>query len=251
MIRIIIICIAIFLFFTVSLFILFPILWVVGKFSPKAKASASLAIVKWAFRTVLRLSGTKVKVVGLERIPKDEAVMFVGNHRSFFDIIIGYSLMKGNTAFIAKKEINKVPILRTWMKYLKCQFLDRHDMKQGLKVILEAIRLIKEEQYNIVIFPEGTRNKGEGVMEFKEGSFKIADKSGCKIVPMVQCGNECIFENQFPKIRKARTIIEFGEPIDVSTLSKEERKHMGAYTRDIVAGMYERNMAELESMKRG
>ena len=57
--------------------------WIIGKFNPGLKDRSSLAIVNWAFRWVIRLSGTKVIAIGEENIPTDTAVLYVGNHRSF------------------------------------------------------------------------------------------------------------------------------------------------------------------------
>lgn len=248
MIRLILIGIFLGLFFIFSI-PLFLIEWIVGKISMPAKRRSSLKIVQWAFKVILLLAGTKTTVIGYENIPKDEPVLFIGNHRSFFDVVIAYSLMERNTGFIAKKQIGKVPVLRKWMQHLYCLFLDRDNIREGLKTILQAVEYVSKEGVSIVIFPEGTRNTGEGVMDFKEGSFKIAEKSGCRIVPMVCCGNENIFERQMPLVRKARTIIEFGQPIDPKTLSKEEKKALGAYTHRIVSRMYAHNMELLANEK--
>ena len=124
-------------------------------------------------------------------MPKDEAVLYIGNHRSFFDIIITYSRCPRLTGYISKQSITKIPVLGLWMKRLHCLFLDRDDIKQGLKVVLAAIDQVKSG-ISICVFPEGTRCKNKDdlteVQSFKEGTFKIATKSKCKIVPMAIMG---------------------------------------------------------------
>lgn len=239
--RTILIAVFLFFFFLVSL-LLFPIEWIVGKISPRAKSVSSLRIVQWAFKVILFLGGIKTTVIGFENIPKDEPVLFVGNHRSFFDIIISYAKMQNLTGYIAKKEIEKVPILRTWMRYLNCLFLDRNNIKEGMKTILTGIESLKSG-ISLVIFPEGTRNKGEGIGDFHAGSFKLAEKAGCKIIPMVQTHTNCCFEDQFPWVKKSRTVLEFGAPIDVSALSREQRKALPAYTHNIMLSIYSKNNA--------
>lgn len=236
------------LIFSIFSIPLFFIEWIVGKISMPAKRKSSLRIVQWGFRVIIFLSGTKTTIIGMENVPEDEPVLFIGNHRSYFDVVISYPLMKRNTGYIAKKEMLKIPVIRTWMKHLYCLFLDRDNIKEGLKTILQAIDYVKNEQVSIVIFPEGTRNKGEGLLDFKEGSFKIAEKTGCKIVPMVCCNNEEIFENHFPWIKKTKTIIEFGKPIDLAQLSKEDRKAIGSYIRNIIQDMYENNLKKLQTL---
>lgn len=239
MIRFILVVIFLIMYGIFSLFAL-PIEWLIGKINKRAKDRSSLRIVQGAFKIVRFLSGAKTTVIGLERIPKDEPVLFVGNHQSYFDIIISYSLMPRLTGYVAKKEIEKIPLLRTWMKYLYCLFLDRDDIREGMKTIVQGIEYIKND-ISIAIFPEGTTSKDGVLLPFHEGSLKFAEKSGCKIVPMVQNNTRFLWEMQKPKIRKTHTVLEFCEPIDVKELSKEERKHLGSHVKQIIEEVYTKN----------
>ncbi len=242
MIRLILIGIFLLLFFIVSL-PLFVIEWIIGKFNPDLKNRSSQAIVQTAFKIIIFLAGTKLTVKGFDRIPKDEAVLYVVNHNSFFDTVITYALAPGLTGYVAKKEILRVPILRTWMKFLHCLFLDRENIKEGLKTILLGIEYVRQG-ISICIFPEGTRNKDNPAepLPFKEGSLKIAEKSGCKVIPVCLTHTADIWENHFPFIKKAHVTLEYGEPIDLKSLPKEEKKFSGAYTRKIIADMYAKNI---------
>lgn len=218
--------------------------WIIGKFNMDVKNRSSLAIVNWAFRCVAFLSGTKLIVKGRENIPDDKAVLYVGNHRSFFDIVLTYPLVKGPTGYVAKKEMEKVPLLSIWMKDLHCLFLDRDNIKEGMKTILAAIEKAKSG-ISICIFPEGTRNKtADTFLPFHEGSFKIAEKSGVPIIPMTIVNSAAVFEDHMPKIRKATVVIEYGKPIDVSALSREEKKNLGASVKSVIEETYFRNKEE-------
>ncbi len=234
--------------FVVSFLILsIPLLiaeWIIGKCNPGVKDRSSLAIVNWAFRMVLRITGVNVIVKGEERIPKDTAVLYVGNHRSFFDILLTYVRVPRLTGYIAKKEMKKIPLLSNWMRNLHCLFLDRENIKEGMKTILTAIEKVKNG-ISICIFPEGTRNKvNDSFLPFHEGSFKIADKGGVPIVPMSIVNSAAIFEDQFPKIRKTTVVIEYCEPIYIDQLEKDTRKKLGIYTLDIISEAYFRNRKE-------
>lgn len=105
--------------------------WLIGKVNRRAKDYSSLRIVQWGFRCILFLSGVKVTVIGKENVP-DEPVLYIANHRSFFDILLIYTRCKNLTGFVAKKSMNKIPSLRKWMGNLYCLFLDRENMKEGL-----------------------------------------------------------------------------------------------------------------------
>lgn len=143
----------------------------------------------------------------------------------------------------AKKEIEKVPLLNIWMKYLYCLFLDRKNMKEGLKTILTGIDYLKAGT-SIVIFPEGTRNKSiDGVLPFHAGSFKLAEKSGCRIIPMVQNNTAAALEDHLPFFKKTHTVLEFGKPIDVASMDREQKKTLANDVQDLIEKMYEENKA--------
>ena len=240
MIRFLLIVIFVVLFLVLSIPLLI-VEWIIGKFNQDIKDRSSLAIVNWAFRQVIRIAGTKVIVLGEENVPKDTAVLYVGNHRSYFDILLTYVRVPRPTGYVAKKEMLRYPLLSNWMRYLHCLFLDRDNIKEGLKTILEAIEKVKNG-ISIFIFPEGTRNKNpETLLEFKEGSFKIAEKSGCPIIPVTLVNASDIFEDHLPKVKKTRVVIEYGAPIDINELDKETRRHVGAYVQGIIAKTWQKN----------
>ena len=240
MIRFLLVATFVILFLVLSIPLLF-IEWIIGKFNMDLKNKSSLAIVNWAFRVCLFLSGTSVTVIGEENVPKDVPVLYIGNHRSYFDILITYIRVPRPTGYIAKKEMLRYPLLSNWMKNLHCLFLDRKDIKQGLKTILTAIEKVKSG-ISICIFPEGTRNRvNDTFMEFHEGSFKIAEKTGCPIIPMSINNSAQIFEDHIPKIKKTHVVLEYGKPIYPAELSKEDSKHLGVYTQNIIKETYFKN----------
>ena len=222
-------------------YLVFPVLWVYEKINKEKKDELSLRIVQWGFRVILGIAGTEITVIGKENMPK-EAALYVGNHRSYFDILLLYVQCEGLTGFVAKDSIEKVPSLRVWMRYLYCLFLNRSDAREGLKTILTAIEYVKKG-ISICIFPEGTRNDGEelSMLPFKEGSFKIATKTGCPIVPVSINNSAEIFENHVPALRKTHVVIEYAKPIYPNELSKEELKNIGARCQNIIQETIIRN----------
>lgn len=159
MLRFILVCICVIGYLVLSIPILL-VEWVIGKFNKRAKDISSLRIIQAVFRFILKVTGADITVIGHENIPKDQAVLYIGNHRSFFDILLTYVLCPDLTGYVAKKEMEPIPLLSIWMRYLHCLFLDRQDIKAGMKTILTAIEKVKSG-ISICIFPEGTRNKGE------------------------------------------------------------------------------------------
>ena len=179
MIRTILILIFLILFFLIGILI-WGITWIIGRFNPYRQDLICLRSVQFAFKVVLLISGVKVEVYGEEHVPKDQAVLYIGNHRSLFDTVITYARCPGLTGYVAKDSMLKIPFLRIWMKQLHCLFLNRKDIKEGMKMILTGIDQIKNG-ISMCIFPEGTRGTAEtetGMLPFKEGSFKMAEKTG-------------------------------------------------------------------------
>ena len=212
-----------------------------GERDPHARDVESLKIVQRMFSIILKMAGVTVTVKGRENIPEDRAVLYVGNHRSYFDILVGYTTVPGFLGFVAKAEMLKIPLLRSWMKNVNCLFLDRKDLKAGLKTILEGIEKVKSG-VSIWIFPEGTRNKNDDLREllpFKEGSLKIAEKSGCPVVPVAMVGTAEVFEKHFPFIRPSHVTVYYGNPFYIKELEPEQKKHAGAYTRERIREMLE------------
>lgn len=211
--------------------------WLISKINRRAADISSLRVVQWAFKVIIFLSGVKLTVIGQEHVPRGEAVLYVPNHQSYFDIILTYARCPGLTGYVAKDSMLKIPILSHWMRRLYCLFLNRSDIKEGLKTILTGIQQIKNG-VSMCIFPEGTRNKHpEQMMPFKEGSLKMAEKTGCPIIPIAISNSAEIFENHMPKIKSCRVILQYGEPIRIQDLDKEQRKFLGSYTRDRIQEM--------------
>ncbi len=215
--------------------------WIVGRFDKEKADYHCLRIVQWAFKVLLSITGVEVTVIGEENVP-DEPVLFIANHRSYFDILLTYSRCRRLTGYVAKKEMLRYPVLRTWMKRLYCLFLNRDDMKEGLKTILRAIDYVKNG-ISICIFPEGTRNDGEelSLLPFHTGSFKIAEKSGCAIVPISMNNTASIFENQFPRIKKTHIILEYGKPVYPKELDKETKKRLAPYFQGVIQETINKN----------
>lgn len=210
-----------------------PIAFLLGKINVKARDAIVQTMIRVYFRIINFLTFSKIIYKGLDKIPKDQAVMYVGNHTSYFDVLVTYAVLPGKAGYIAKKDIENLPIVSYAMRMAYCLFLDRNSLKDGMRVIVESINNIKAGASQFV-FPEGTRMK-DGVMgEFKEGTMKIAVKAGCPIVPVAICNTSAILEDHMPIIKPAKVVVEFCDPIDPSSLDKEEQKHLGKKVHDVI-----------------
>lgn len=235
MIRLILVALTLLLYLILGIPVLL-IEWVIGRWNPRLRDISCLRMVQAAFKLILWFTGTDITYIGRENIPKDQAVLYVGNHNSYFDILLTYSQCPDLTGYMAKSEMLRYPLLRDWMKRLYCLFLDRTDMRAGLQTILTGIDYIKQG-ISVCIFPEGTRSRDGQMQPFKEGSMKMAQKTGCPIIPMAITNSAEIFENHLPRVKPCRVIVEYGAPIYPKELSREEQKFLGSYTQKKIQAM--------------
>ena len=138
MIRFIFVAATVILFLILSIPLML-VEFLIGKKNRHLRDVQSLAVIQCVFRLILTMAGEKITVKGRENVPTDQAVLYVGNHRSYFDILVGYVTVPSLTGFVAKKEMEKIPLLSSWMKLVNCLFLDRVNLKEGLKTILAGI----------------------------------------------------------------------------------------------------------------
>lgn len=186
---------------------------------------------KWA-RSLVKFAGVNVIITGEEKIPSGP-VLFVSNHQGNFDIPLLLGYINKPKAFIAKIELLRIPFIRTWMTHMKCVFIDRSDIRQSLKVINQAANYLKNG-YSMVIFPEGTRSKGETLGEFRHGSLKLALKAGVPIVPITICGSYKIMEENGFIIMPAHVKITISDPILTNSLTKEQTVELPEKIRQII-----------------
>jgi 1-acyl-sn-glycerol-3-phosphate acyltransferase len=180
---------------------------------------------------VLKKSRTKVKVIGKENIP-EQACAFISNHQAIFDAFVIIGTVDKLTGFIAKKEITKIPLVSGWLREIHTVFLDRSNIKDGIKAINEGADNLKKG-YSMVIFPEGTRSLKSEMGEFKKGSLKLALKANAPIVPVTVNGTYNVLEVG-NKVRGHEVTIVFHEAIYTDTLTKEEQKNITERVQDII-----------------
>lgn len=161
----------------------------------------------------------KIDVHGQENIPEQNGFMFFPNHQGLFDVLSIVAACPRPFSVVMKKEIQNIPFLKQVFACMKAYAIDRDDVKQAMKVIIQVTKEVKEGR-NYLIFAEGTRTKDPNhVHEFKGGSFKSAMKAKCPVVPVALIDAYKPFDVK--SIEKVTVQVHFLEPI-----SYEEYKNM-------------------------
>lgn len=186
-------------------------------------------------RQILHITGVQLLVEGLDNIPKDTACVFVGNHRSYYDIPILLTALDAPHGILAKEELEKIPLLNRWMKLLGCVFVKRDDIRASVKALNDATAIV-ESGRSFVIFPEGTRYKGEegGAGEFKAGAFRIAIKTGVPVVPVAISGARGLFEGHGLRATPGDIRVRILPAIQTAGMSKAEQKQLPDAVRQTI-----------------
>lgn len=195
---------------------------------------------KW-LNPLMKAAGVDFVVEGKENIPENEAVIYVPNHQGLFDMPAIILNAPTPCGFIAKKELKKVPIVRTWMWLLDCVFIDRENKREARVAIKEAIELINKGR-SMVIFPEGTRSRDGIPLPFKSGVMMIAKETKAKIVPVVLEGIIDRFEGT-KNITPGTVKVTFLPPVETEGLSRDEMKSMPDQIRNKIVGVLKANGA--------
>ena len=144
----------------------------------------------------IRLLHIHIHVDGMEKLPKDGRFLLVCNHRSNFDPILTWQVMKErNLAFVSKAENFQIPIFGRIIR--RCCFMpiDRSDPGKALSTIKTATEILQKGDMAVGVYPEGTRNRQGGLLPFHTGVFRIAQKVHAPIVVMAIHGTENIYRN--------------------------------------------------------
>ncbi|ABS34097.1 lysophospholipid acyltransferase family protein [Clostridium botulinum] len=195
------------------------------------------SVVGWA-KFIVNGIGIKINKKGLENVP-DGPCLFVGNHQGLLDVPVIVSSLDRYVGFVAKKEMLKLKILTYWMKEMKCVFMDRQNVRAAVKTINEGVENLKNG-YSMLIFPEGTRSRGENLGEFKKGSMKLGIKAGVPIVPIAIDGTYNVLEANGKKIKAADVDLIICPPIYPNELSKEEQNNLSVTIKDVIQKELER-----------
>ncbi len=165
--------------------------------------------------------------------------LLISNHEGNFDIPTLITHIEKPFGFISKAEVKKLPVIRDWMVYMNCIFIDRMDSRGAVQLLRDAATKIKEG-HSILIFPEGTRSKGAGVQAFKGGFAKVALDAKAPIQPIAIRGTSDIMEKNKNWVKPAPVDISILPAIPYEVIEKMTRKEITDYTEEIIRQEVER-----------
>lgn len=182
----------------------------------------------------LRLLHTKLHVTGLEQIPKEGRFMLVCNHLHILDPVVLLHCFRGHQlAFISKRENNTMPLVNKLMHRIQCQLINRENDREALTTILKCIDLIKEDKASIAVFPEGYTSLDGVLHPFRNGVFKIAQRTKVPIVVCVLRGTSHVFRDvlHFRRPHVYLDLVQVVRPEEITGTTKD----IGDRVHDLMA----------------
>lgn len=193
---------------------------------------------------ILRTTGVKVEVSGLEKLTPGTTYIFVANHSSHYDTPVVFASLPYQLRIIAKQSLAAFPVLGWHLKRGGHLFVDRRDPDRA--GILKRWRALVSEGLSLIVYPEGTRTLDGHVARFKAGSFLLAIQAGLPIVPLSIVGNRTIMPKGRLRTEPGRVALIVHDPIQPPAIAEpaaQDAKVLADRVHDIVAAPVEQALA--------
>jgi 1-acyl-sn-glycerol-3-phosphate acyltransferase len=175
-------------------------------------------VVKLGFKLLF----VPLHIVGAENIPENERFILVCNHQSHMDIPVIIAGIHRHVAFIAKKELFKIPILGWDLRSMGHIKMDRQNARAAFAEMQALKDAIVSQQKSILFFPEGTRTRDGKLGQFKNGAFKLAIQTDTAVLPCLIEGTSNLLNRNSLLMKPAKVVFKIGRPIKLEPVNDKK-----------------------------
>ena len=175
----------------------------------------------WGAWTGVRITGIRVRTIGLQHLDPSRTYIFMSNHASDLDPPILLPLIPGRTSVMAKQELFSYPILGKAMRMASLVPVDRANRDAGIAAVRAAAEVVKQG-IHMTIFVEGSRSPDGRLQQFKKGPFYLAEECQVPIVPVTISGTHYVKPKQRFAIKPGTVTITFQNPISPAEFGTRE-----------------------------
>ena len=204
----------------------------VGLFD-KEKYYTGKLIKMWA-RWVIWSTGIQYEIDGLDNLDLDKQYIFMSNHESALDIVLGVAAIPSNLVFLAKKELFRVPVFGWAMEAAGMIKIDRQNPEIARKSVSEAVETLMHSSFSTLIYPEGTRSNGEELLPFKKGGFILAIRTQLPVVPITILGAGNVLPKGTLAIKKSHIKMIIDNPIPTLEMDINDKDQLLQDCRKII-----------------
>jgi 1-acyl-sn-glycerol-3-phosphate acyltransferase len=166
----------------------------------------------WA-RIALWASGSDAVLHGVEHVTPGEPFILVANHVSWFDIFAIAAKLPVDYHFVAKKELERIPVFGLAWRVAGHISIDRSNRDSAARSLRKAGEQMREQKSVVVIFAEGTRSRSGRLLPFKKGAFVLSQETGIPIIPTIVTGSYDIMRPDTFLVRPATIHVYFEPPV--------------------------------------
>ena len=215
------------------------IAWSVYRRSTDLGCRCEEAARAWA-SLVLRVAGVRVILENKAVIDSSLPQVLVTNHVSWIDVLVLAAFVPGRYVFVAKKEVERIPVFGAAVRACGHIYIDRGDKTRALASLDIARKRLEEAAPTVIIFPEGTRSNTGELGPFKKGAFVLAIQTGASVVPAAIFGSREVMKRGSFLINAGIVRVYFGEPIQVGGYSMASRSKLTHRAQQVVSELQKR-----------
>ena len=179
----------------------------------------------WA-QWVIWSTGIQYDVTGLENLEQENKYIFMSNHESALDILLGVACIPYKIVFLAKKELFRIPVFGWAMQAAGMIKIDRQNPERARKSVDEAVHRLIHSSFSTLIYPEGTRSETGDLLPFKKGGFILAIRSQLPIVPVTIIGAGDVLSKGSFTINQGQIKIIISKPIPTRNLEVNNKEEL-------------------------
>ena len=175
---------------------------------------------------LIKTSGVQLEIRGKKNIKDNKNYIFAPNHSSFMDFPVLFVAVNKYLVFVAKKELERIPIFKSILSISGSIFVNRDNTNDAIDSLDELKSDIKNTPRSVVVFPEGTRSNLNQLKSFKKGAAVLSINTGLPIIPVYIMGSSDWWNTKNFKRNSNKIVINFGQPIITESKQYKDRKNI-------------------------
>ncbi len=175
---------------------------------------------------LIKTSGVQLEIRGKKNIKDNKNYIFAPNHSSFMDFPVLFVAVNKYLVFVAKKELERIPIFKSILSISGSIFVNRDNTNDAIDSLDELKSDIKNTPRSVVVFPEGTRSNLNQLKSFKKGAAVLSINTGLPIIPVYIMGSSDWWNTKNFRKNSNKIVINFGKPIITENKQYEDRKNI-------------------------
>jgi 1-acyl-sn-glycerol-3-phosphate acyltransferase len=185
----------------------------------------------WAW-LILRTTGVRVTVQGLEKLDANRSYVFASNHQSIYDIPIVFASLPHQLRIVSKASLGRFPFLGWHLSRTGHLLVDRAN--PGASIVKKMARLVHGSR-SLIVFPEGTRSTTGALARFKGGMFLVAIDAGLPVVPVSISGSRHVMLRGRLMTCPGDVMMTIHDPIPTAGTGRGAAREISGRVRDVIA----------------